>query len=119
MASVSIEAALHEAQLVTVAMLKDYVTSASAVQCGAAERATFVEVLAEFTKDLRRRQLGKKPAPKQKKEPSAFNLLIRDKINQLKQEYPKSTGRTGHDLMRMAVAAWKEENAAPEKKPDA
>ena len=45
--------------------------------------------------------------PKAKKLPSAYNMFIRDKIHEFKKQYPQSNG---HDLMRLATAAWKTTN---------
>jgi hypothetical protein len=91
----SIPQALYESQIQTVHALRNYI---SAKDLDSAEM--FLRVLDDFSNSLKVPRVVTKP----KKEPSDYNLFIRDRINEYKKLHPSCNG---HDLMRMATAAWK------------
>lgn len=90
-----ISQALYDSQLQTIAMLKSFVTSNKLEN-----KDSLIAIIDEFRNKL---QLPK-PGIKPKKDPSNYNLFIRDRINEYKKKNPSYNG---HELMRMATAAWK------------
>jgi hypothetical protein len=91
----AISQALYESQVQTINMLKSYICSKKMDQT-----ESFLKILEDFSTNLKL----PKPVPKPKKDPSDYNLFIRDRINEYKKQNPSCNG---HDLMRMATAAWK------------
>lgn len=93
----AITQALYESQLQTINMLRAFV--ATRQKADGVNNVDFMTIVDEFSKSL------KNPVIKVKKDPSNYNLFIRDRINEYKKMYPQSNG---HELMRMATTAWKD-----------
>ena len=98
MLQVAISQALYDSQLYTLNMLKNYVNTRDLEQ-----KSEFITILDDFYTTIKN---TKGSAFKKKKEPSEFNMFIRDKIIEIKAQNPEYTG---HDLMRKATLAWKEQ----------
>lgn len=91
----AITQALYDSQLQTINMLRAFVASRKNNE---SHVDAFISIVDDFSKSL------KNPMTKPKKDPSDYNLFIRDRINEYKRMYPQSNG---HELMRMATTAWK------------
>lgn len=98
MVQIAISQALFDSQLQTVNMLKNYVGCKDIDQ-----KHIFLSILDDFYNNIK----TSKGSFKKKKEPSEFNLFIRDKINEIKVVHPEYNG---HELMRHAIMAWKQAN---------
>jgi hypothetical protein len=95
MVHVAISQALFDSQLQTVNMIKNYVGCKDIDH-----KHVFLSILDDFYNYIK----STKGTLKKKKEPSEFNLFIRDKINEYKVLNPEYNG---HELMRKAISAWK------------
>lgn len=94
----AISHALHESQIQTVAMLRSFIATKKPEHSD-----VFLRVIEDFSCSLKL----PRPAPRLKKDPSDYNLFIRDRIKEYKKINPSYNG---HDLMRLATAAWKSFN---------
>lgn len=91
----AISQSLYDTQVQTITMLRSFIYSKNVEN-----KDNFLKLLEEFGSGLKL----PKPLCKPKKDPSDYNLFIRDRINEYKKQHPSCNG---HDLMRMATAAWK------------
>lgn len=91
---IAITQALHESQLCTITALRNYICKHNL------NKDDFMKIIDDFQETIKKTGVY----TKRKKEPSMFNLYIRDKINEFKVLHPESNG---HDLMRMAISSWK------------
>lgn len=91
----AIPQALYDSQVQTIHMLKTFLLVQKSE-----DYEKLLPVLDDFCKNLK----CPRSCQKQRKDPSEYNLFIRDRINEYKKQYPDMNG---HDLMRMATSAWK------------
>lgn len=92
----AINSAIHDSQIYTLNMLKQYLKNKIH------ENDRIFGLLDDFGEDIMN-SLG---TIKKKKEPSNFNLFIGTKIKEYKLMNPDYDG---HTLMRMAIDDWKEQ----------
>ena len=94
---------VHEASLAVIDNLVEFLDSKVEID------DDFKELIAEFKGTLKAptpSKAGRVPkAEKKKREPSAYNLFVRDALNELKVSQPELSGK---DRFREAMKQWKE-----------
>ena len=103
----SISSALYNSQLYTIDSLVEYIKLNNIEYID-----KFIPILNDFKSNIscdtnQQENICSIVQIKSKKSPSAYNLYIRDKINEYKKMYPQTNG---HDLMRLATSAWKRDH---------
>ena len=98
---------VHEASLTVIDNLVEFLDSRVKID------DDFKELIAEFKGTLKAptpSKAGRVPkAEKKKREPSAYNLFVRDALNELKVSQPELSGK---DRFREAMKKWKEHSSS-------
>lgn len=91
-----INQALREAQLCTMKQFYEYIKDKDVHT-----KEDMLQCISQFESEI---MMHTRSSFRKKKEPSEFNLFIRDKIIEIKKLHPDYHG---HTLMRMAIESWK------------
>lgn len=92
----AINQALAEAQLCTMKLFREYIRNKPVNN-----KDELIEAMGHFENEI---VTQSRTSFRKKKEPSEFNMFIREKIIEFKKLHPDYHG---HTLMRMAIASWK------------